>query len=147
MRSRRSLVLPIAAAILALSGLAGCTASPSPAPSTGATAAKQAAEAGATAVPTIPTGTGVISATKMTSCDTTGSNVTAKGTVTMPKDRKGDVVVSVSWVNSKNSSVYGRGVTTLKGLSAGDKKDWSATATLPANAQSVSCVLGAVIPK
>lgn len=62
------------------------------------------------------------------------------------KDTKGDVVVSVSWVNSKNSSVYGRGVTTVKGA-AGDKKEWTTTATLPANADSVSCVLGAVVPK
>lgn len=62
------------------------------------------------------------------------------------KDTKGDVVVSVSWVNSKNSSVYGRGVTTVKG-NAGDKQEWTTTATLPSGADSVSCVLGAVVPK
>jgi len=145
MTKRRNLILPIAAAALAVAGLAGCTGTPSTSPSSSSAGTKQGAAGGSTPLPTIPTGTGVISATKMDSCETTGSNVTAKGTVTMPKDTKGDVVVSVSWVNSKNSSVYGRGVTTVKGA-AGDKKEWTTTATLPANADSVSCVLGAVVP-
>ncbi|RDV43542.1 hypothetical protein DOE76_16475 [Leifsonia sp. ku-ls] len=146
MTTRKHLILPVAAAVLVLGGLAGCTSSsdPTPAASNGS---KQAAGGASTPLPTIPTGTGIISDTKMTSCDTTGSNVTAKGTVTMPKESKGDVVVSVSWVNSKNSSVYGRGVTTLKDLNGGDQKEWTTSATLPAGAESVSCVLGAVIPK
>jgi hypothetical protein len=142
----KHLILPVAAAALVVAGLAGCTPSTaSKAESTGGST--PAAGGASTPLPTIPTGTGIISDTKMTSCDTTGSEVTAKGTVTMPKDSNGNVVVSVSWVNSKNSSVYGRGVTTLKDLNGGDKKEWTTSATLPAGAESVSCVLGAVIPK
>lgn len=144
MTKRRTFLLPAAAAALVVAGLVGCTGAPTPSPS--ASDSKTGAANGPTSIPTIPTGTGVISDTKMTSCATTGTDVTAKGTVTMPQDTKGDVVVSVSWVNSKNSSVYGRGVTTVTG-NPGDKKDWTTTATLPANAESVSCVLGAVVPK
>jgi len=147
MLKRRTVILPIAAGALALGALAGCTSAPSGAPSGSSAVSKQDAPVGSTALPTIPTGTGIISSTTMTSCDTTGKKVTAKGSVTMPKDGKGDVVVSVSWVDAKNSSVYGRGVTTLKGLDSGEKQDWTTSATLPADAESVSCVLGAVIPK
>lgn len=145
MIKRKHLLLPVAAAALVVAGLAGCTSTTPEAKPTGGST--QGAGGASTPLPTIPTGTGIISDTKMTSCDTTGSEVTAKGTVTMPKDSKGSVVVSVSWVNSKNSSVYGRGVTTLKDLNGGDKKEWTTSATLPAGAESVSCVLGAVIPK
>jgi hypothetical protein len=73
--------------------------------------------------------------------------VTANGKVSMPKDAAGDIVISVSWVNSGTSAVYARGVSTIKGLHAGESMDWSTTAALPAGAESVSCVLGAVIPK
>ncbi|MFF9564462.1 hypothetical protein ACF1AJ_14045 [Leifsonia sp. NPDC014704] len=146
MTKGKRLVLPIAAAALALSGLVGCTGSPS-SPWSAGSGSTNARANGSTPLPTIPAGTGIISDTKMTSCDTTGSEVTATGTVTMPKDRKGDVVVSVSWVNSTSSSVYGRGVTTLKDVGSGDKKEWATSATLPAGAESVSCVLGAVVPE
>lgn len=143
--TKKRKLLPIAACLLAMGALAGCTSGPGA--SSSGTPSASAAKDGSAPIPTIPTGTGVISGTKMTSCETTGSAVTAKGTVTMPEGKQGDVVVSVSWVNSKNSSVYGRGVTTLEGLKAGDKKDWTTTATLPDGAESVSCVLGAVIPE
>lgn len=144
MTMKRTHILPIAAGVLALGALAGCTSAPG-ASSTGTPSAT--ANGGSNPIPTIPTGTGIISGTKMTSCDTTGTAVTAKGTVTMPEGKSGDVVISVSWVNSKNSSVYGRGVTTLEGVGTGDKKDWTTTATIPEGAESVSCVLGAVIPE
>ncbi|MGN6760241.1 MAG: hypothetical protein ACTHJI_02785 [Leifsonia sp.] len=143
---KRNLILPVAAAALALAGLVGCTAPSAPAtnPKTGS---HSAAAAPATPIPTIPTGTGIIRDAKLTSCATTGTSVVAKGEVTMPKDSTGDVVISVSWVNSQDSSVYGRGTTTVKGLKAGDKKEWTTNATLPPGATSVACVLGAVIPK
>lgn len=146
MRNRRTAILSMAAVGLTAGALAGCTSGPG-AGASESPSVTSAAAAVSTAIPTIPPGTGIISATKMTSCDTTGTSVTAKGTVSMPSDHKGDVVVSVSWVNSKNSSVYGRGVTTLKGLAGGDKKEWTTSATLPANAESVACVLGAVVQK
>lgn len=146
MTTRTHLILPIVAAVLTVSGLAGCTGSPSSGPSTSDGSTRAAGGASAP-LPTIPTGTGIISGTTLTGCDTTGSDVTATGTVTMPEGDAGDVVVSVSWVNSKTSSVYGRGVTTLKDLKGGDKKEWTTSATLPAGAESVSCVLGAVVPR
>jgi len=144
MSKKRNLLVPIAATALAVAALAGCTAEPNASPSASRTASEAAD--GSNPIPTIPTGKGVISATKMDSCETTGTDVTAKGTVTMPKDTQGDVFISVSWVNSKSSSVYARGVTTVKG-EAGEKKQWTTTATLPADVESVSCVLGAVVPE
>jgi len=137
------LLLTIAAAALAtagLAGLAGCAGPPGAASSVGQSPARSP-----TPIPTIPTGTGVISRTTLESCGTIGTNVTATGTVIMPKNLKGHVVVSVSWVNSATSSVYGRGLTTVHGK-AGQKKEWSITAALPEKAESVSCVLGAVVP-
>jgi hypothetical protein len=146
MTTKKALALPIAVAALTLGCLAGCTpASNATVPTTGAptgSAAPQSAQ-----LPAIPSGTGIISSTVMTGCETTGSKVTAKGTVTMPDGAKGDVAVSVSWVDSKNGAVYARGISTLPGMNAGDKRDWSTSVTLPAGAESVSCVLGAVIPK
>jgi len=142
MTKKRNLLLPIGAAVLALGALAGCT-SPSTAPSPTANANGSTS----TGFPTIPDGEGVISGTKMTSCSVTGPNVTAKGTVKLPEGKNGDVVVSVSWTNAKNASVYGRGVATIKDAKSGDQKEWTTSATIPADAESVSCVVGAVIPK
>lgn len=142
MTTKRNPILPLATAALMMAGLAGCTSDAKPSPS-----ATSSANGASKPIPTIPAGKGIISSTKMTGCDTTGTDVTAKGTVAMPEGGTGDVVVSVSWVNSKNSSVYARGVTTIAGLKPGDKKDWTTTATLPDGAESVSCVLGAVIPE
>lgn len=141
----RSIVVSIAAAASAAAVLTGCTAADGAAPSTSGTPAKNAAVS--SAIPTIPAGSGIISATTMSHCDTTGTKVTAKGSVAMPSGKSGDVVVSVSWVDSKTSTVYGRGVTTLAGLDSGQKKDWTTSATLPASAESVACVLGAVVTK
>jgi hypothetical protein len=136
----KNLLVTLAAATLAVASLAGCTGTATTPSST------QTTTKGPVPIPTIPTGTGVIADTKMESCDTTGTTVTAKGTVTMPEGVKGDVVVSVSWVNSADSSVYARGVTTVTGKT-GDKKEWTTTATLPATADAVACVLGAVVPE
>jgi hypothetical protein len=142
MIKKRNLILPISAAVLALGALAGCTS-----PSSSPTSTNAGSQSGSTSIPTIPAGEGIISGTKMTSCEVTGPNVTAKGTVTMPKGKSGNVAISVSWTNSKNASVYGRGVATIKDLKSGDKKEWTTSATIPADAESVSCVLGAVIPQ
>src|SRR4051794_34698091 len=140
MTRRRKLLLTIAAPALATAGLAGCAGAPE-----AASSGSQGAARSSTPIPTIPAGTGVISRTTLESCGTIGTNVTATGTVTLPKNLKGHVVVSLSWVNSATSSVYGRGLTTVTGK-AGQKKEWSITATLPEKAESVSCVLGAVVP-
>ena len=112
-------------------------------------ATQPAAEAKSAAnLPVIPTGTGIVSAAKMGSCDTsTGGRVTAKGSITMPAGQRGDIVVSVSWVTASNSVVHGRGVATLSGMNAGQTKDWSVSADLPKLDSPVTCVLGAVIPK
>ena len=149
MKKRNPVILPIAVATLALATLAGCTSSPTksevnPTP-TSSTSPDAAAPADG-ALPDIPSGTGIIAATSMTSCDTTGTNVAAKGTVTMPEGKSGDVAISVSWVDSTTSSVYNRGVTTIKDPKPGEKKDWTIESTVPADAKNLSCVLGAVIP-
>lgn len=149
--NKHTLILPIAGAVLVLTALAGCSPSPtsptssSSSSSTPGGAASTAAKP--TPIPSIPAGTGIIQNTTMTRCATTGTAVTAKGTVTIPKGSTGDVVISVSWVNSGTSAVYTRGVTTIKDLHEGDSKNWAIRAALPAGAKSVSCVLGSVIPK
>jgi len=143
--NKRTILLPFLGGAILLVGLVGCTGSQTP--STPTASGPTPGHAVSSPLPTIPTGTGIIKDTAMTSCDTTGTKVSAKGTVTMPKGKGGDVVVSVSWTNSDSSSVYARGTTTLAGLKAGDKKDWTTSASLPAGAKSVSCVLGSVITK
>jgi hypothetical protein len=98
------------------------------------------------AIPTIPPGTGIVEAAKMKSCTVKPGKVKATGTITLPKGQKAAPVISVSWVNPANSSVYTRAVTTVNKAKPGKKTDWSVTATLPGDAAQVSCVLGAVIP-
>ncbi|MEV8213466.1 hypothetical protein [Leifsonia sp. NPDC077715] len=132
---------------LALGTLSACSPSPSPTPTSNKSSTSEAKTTGSASLPEVPTGKGIITAAKMTSCDTTGAEVTAKGTLTMPEGESGDAVISVSWVDRKTSTVYTRGVTTLKSPAPGTAVDWQTSATLPAGAESVSCVLGAVVPK
>lgn len=150
MKKRNPVLLPIALGAVAIATLAGCTApaAVSEFPTASATASvEDTAASDEATIPAIPGGAGIISATAMTSCDTTGTNVVAKGTVTMPEGKKGDVVISVSWVDATTSSVYNRGVATIKDPKSGEKKGWRIESTVPADAQNLSCVLGAVIPE
>ena len=106
--------------------------------------AAQVAPAGE--LPEIPAGKGIISAVTMDSATTEpGGPVLAEGTLVMPEGQEGDVAISVSWVNPETSSVYARGVTTLKGVKPGEERKWEVKAELPADAEGSSTVLGAVI--
>jgi len=129
---------------LAAGILSGCTTSaPDP---TSAPAASSTPHAASTAIPIIPAGTGIIKATTLTSCDTKPGTVVAKGTITVPKDAAKDPVISISWVNADTSTVFVRGLTTVKTDQKGSPVKWSITETLPPTDAKVSCVMGAVIP-
>jgi cytoskeletal protein RodZ len=96
--------------------------------------------------PEIPEGEGIISAVTMTSAtNEPGGTVVAQGTIDMPGDKKGDVAISVSWVNPDTAQVYARGLTTLLGVEPGEHCTWAVKAELPAGAQGAATVLGAVI--
>jgi hypothetical protein len=79
------------------------------------------------------------------STDTPGTTVEAKGTVTMPEGEQGTIAISVSWTNAADGHVYALGVSRLPGVKAGETKEWTVTADLPADAEDVKTVLGAVI--
>lgn len=95
-------------------------------------------------IPDIPAGTGVIDSTSLLSCTTGTGPVEANGTTRLPEGVTGDIVVSVSWVNSSTSSVYARGLATV--ASPSEDTEWTVTAALPAGAENVACVVGAVVP-
>lgn len=93
----------------------------------------------------IPVGTGIAKGVTLdASTSEPGTTVTASGTVIMPEDLKGDAAISVSWVNSTTSTVYVRSVTIVEDLKPGERHSWSVTAELPADAEDVQIVLGAV---
>jgi hypothetical protein len=98
-------------------------------------------------LPEIPMGgTGVISGLETTNeTMDPGTEVSASGKFTMPEGESGNVFISVSWVNSENSSVYARGVQTIEGVEAGSTHEWSVSANLPADAVNVATVKGAKI--
>jgi hypothetical protein len=98
-----------------------------------------------TTSPNAKPGTGVISGTKTTTCDTTPGSVAATGTVTLPDAKSGDVKITVSWVSRDTNAVQTRAETTLKGLKAGKQTPWKVTSTLPADAADITCVTGAAL--
>jgi hypothetical protein len=100
----------------------------------------------ATDLPEIPAGQGIFSAVTMdASAVEPGGRATASGTLAMPEDRHGNVAISVSWVNPATSSVYARGITTLRDVQPDEQRTWHVAATLPPDAAGASAVLGAVI--
>lgn len=137
----------IAGVLVSAAALAGCSSPSNEAPTTQAaspsTTTTQAATTGE-AKPANP-GTGIIEATKMTSCDTAPGKVTAKGTVTPPEGSKGTVKITVSWVDPKTSAVLARGEQTFKDAAAGKVLDWVASAEVTKPATELKCVLGATV--
>ncbi|MDR0432312.1 MAG: hypothetical protein LBH48_03250 [Bifidobacteriaceae bacterium] len=97
-------------------------------------------------VPDIPIGRGIVSAVTMRSATTDpGSQVSANGTLTMPPGEAGDVAISVSWIDPLTSSVYARGLVTLRDVRPAEQRNWQVLADLPADAAGTTTVLGAVI--
>ncbi len=126
-------------ALVSAAALTGCAEAESPAKSSKPNAAQHT-------IPPIPKGTGVARLTTLSSCGTTPGTVLAKGTIVIPKGTKANPVVSVSWVDPKTSTVYTRGLATIKTDARDVSVPWTITATLPPTATPMSCVLGAVVP-
>jgi hypothetical protein len=90
-------------------------------------------------------GTGIINSTTMASCATDAGKVAAVGTVTLPEGLKGQIKVSVSWVDTKTSTVLAKGDQTIKDAKAGKTTNWSISADLPKTDAQVRCVLGSTV--
>jgi hypothetical protein len=134
-------------AVVAVLALAGCTGDgDEPVPSTSVTGPSPTVASTPVAWPEIPDGEGIIKSTTMTDSSTEpGTTVWAKGLILLPEGKSGDVVVSVSWVNSGTSSVYARGVVRVDDVASGVATEWQVEAELPADATDVQTVLGAVL--
>ncbi|MDR1294187.1 MAG: hypothetical protein LBK59_04420, partial [Bifidobacteriaceae bacterium] len=86
-------------------------------------------------LPDIPAGQGIFSTVVLEASSLRpGGQATANGTLTMPKERRGDVAISVSWVNPATSSVYARGVVTLEDVQPGERRGWDVATSLPPDA-------------
>ncbi|MBN9632450.1 MAG: hypothetical protein J0I18_17890 [Actinobacteria bacterium] len=102
----------------------------------------------AATIPAIPTGTGMINSVKLTRFTyTPGTRVSAEGTVKSTATVPTTIVVSVSWVDSQTSTVFARGLTSLKDISPGEQRDWAIAVDLPKDAAHVKPVVGAVSPR
>ncbi|MFJ4210119.1 hypothetical protein ACIPY2_16825 [Paenarthrobacter sp. NPDC089675] len=136
-------VVCIVGVLVSAAALAGCSSSSNEAGQSPSSTTTQAATTGEAKAAN--PGTGIIEATKMTSCDTAAGKVAAKGTVTPPDGTKGTVKVSVSWVDPKTSAVLARGEQSFKDVQSGKALDWVVNAEVPANAAEAKCVLGATV--
>ncbi|WP_139244313.1 hypothetical protein [Arthrobacter alpinus] len=128
--------------ILVIAGLlSGCSGSTNSGTSLGSPTESDTAQA--------DPGQGIAKTTTLDSCDTTPGHVTAKGKVTLPEGVQGEVTVSISWINSTNSSVLASGTGTLKNASSNHPTDWEVSTDLTASSvetdTKVSCVLGSVV--
>jgi hypothetical protein len=93
-----------------------------------------------------PRGRGIISAVTLEEATgEAGGPVAARGVLAMPEGERGDVAISVSWVDPETSSVYARGVATLGDVAPGERRRWEVVAELPPGAEGAVTVLGAVI--
>lgn len=140
MKKSVACILGILVSAAALAGCSSPSSGASQSPSSTTTQAPTTGEAKA-ANP----GTGIIEATKMSSCDTSPGKVSAKGTVTPPAGIKGTVKVSVSWVDPKTSAVLARGEQSFKDAQSGKAIDWVVNAEVPATGAEAKCVLGAAV--
>ncbi|MCD4851764.1 hypothetical protein LN996_13160 [Arthrobacter sp. AK01] len=134
----------IAGVLVSATALAGCSSSSSSEAGTPPSSTTTQAATTGEARPANP-GTGIIGATKMTSCDTAPGKVTAKGTVTPPEGTKGTVKITVSWVDPTTSAVLARGEQTFEDAAAGEALDWVANAEVTRPATALKCVLGATV--
>lgn len=130
-------------ALVSAAALAGCSPTSTGAGSSPSSTTTQAATTGE-AKPANP-GTGIINATRMSSCETAPGKVVAKGTVTPPEGTKGTIKISVSWVDPKTSAVLGRGEQSFKDAQPGKSVDWEINAEVPNKGTEVKCVLGASV--
>lgn len=130
--------------LVSAAALAGCSSSQSTGAGTSPSSTTTQAATTGEAKPANP-GTGIIEATKMTSCDTAPGKVTAKGTVTPPEGSKGTVKITVSWVDPKTSAVLARGEQSFKDAEGGEPLDWEANAEVTKPAADIKCVLGATV--
>lgn len=130
--------------------LAGCTtaetAAPKPSPSASAMGVVTTQDPNPDGLPDPnPKGRGIIQTTTMTSVDLEPGEVVARGTVAAPAGASGTALVTVSWVDQTNSSVYVRGETLVEVIDGEPPVEWEIRAVLQDGAQNVNAVLGAVL--
>lgn len=137
-----------AAVLAALLALAACTPGDSKDPAASSAPSSPSAQASqgliSPQLPEIPTldgAKGIRSNTTLAQCSTKPGAVTANGQVTNPGKETADLVVTVDWATA-SSDVMARGVVVLKGVPAGESKEWKVNAQLSYK-QPVNCILTA----
>ncbi|AJT42032.1 hypothetical protein [Psychromicrobium lacuslunae] len=141
-------IASIAVATLTVLGLAACTpgeskdSNSSSAPSSSSAQASQGLiSPQLPEIPALDGAKGIRANTTLAQCSTKPGAVSASGKVKNSTAETADLVVTVDWVTA-SSDVMARGVVVLKGVPAGESKDWKVNAQLSYQ-QPVNCILTA----
>lgn len=138
-----------AALSVLLVALAACTGSSTPAPTqtpvppTATTAPVASVDPGKLsptdlpAYPTVANAQGAIKDLALGECRVEAGEQTVTGTITSSAPGTADYVVVIDWVNA-TSDVRGRAVAVLKAVKVGEKREFTAKATVASGA--VSCI-------
>jgi len=140
----RLLAVP-AAAVLAL-GLVACSGDDDGADGGGDPSSTASASGGAdgeetpgTVSPPLPDAPkirrakGAVADIQLEECPTDEGEQVATGTVTNPRGKATDYLITISWVND-TSDVLGRGYATIQDLEGGDSTEWEAVGQVAAGA-------------
>jgi hypothetical protein len=118
------------AALVATSGLAGCTAADDPVPAPTAIATERTPSP----LPKVTRAKGVVKDTRLESCELGTGEATASGTVVNSSKKRADFAITIAWMPNNSSDPVGVASTTLTDVPAGEVASWSITTTLIGNA-------------
>lgn len=89
-------------------------------------------------------GDGVAKYVEKDHCDTAPGKATASGSVRLPAGTKGDVIISVGWVNADTSTVIAKRIVELDGVESDSTTPWSTEVEIPDNpGVKIRCNVGA----
>jgi hypothetical protein len=114
------------AALVATSGLAGCTPADDPVPAPTAIATERTPSP----LPTLARAKGVVKDTRLESCELGAGEATASGTVVNTTKKRADFAITIAWMPDNSSDPVGVASTTLTDVPAGEVASWSITTTL-----------------
>jgi hypothetical protein len=114
------------AALVATSGLAGCTPADDPVPAPTAIATERTPSP----LPTLARAKGVVKDTRLESCELGAGEARASGTVVNTTKKRADFAITIAWMPDNSSDPVGVASTTLTDVPAGEVASWSITTTL-----------------
>ena len=126
-RVRATVVLT---ALVLAAGLVGCTPADDPVPFPTAIATDRTPSP----LPSVARAKGVVTDTKLESCELGAGEATASGTVVNSSKKPADFAITIAWMPNNSSDPVGVASTTLTDVPAGEVANWSISTTLIGNA-------------